>query len=137
MGIRIENINKYIEKYSDKLIWFFIAYYILIFSYISSLKYHSFGYLDWDFASDIITLWNSVHGRIFYYPFLEQIIFGAHLYLIILFIIPIYAIFQHPLTLLFLQSIFLGLAAYPLYLLAKLKLNKTFALAVAGIYLIY
>lgn len=133
----MKTIDKFCEKFADKLIWLFIFTYIFIFSYLCFLKYNSFGYYDWDFASDIIILWNSVHGRMLYYPFLEQNIFGAHLYLIIFLIIPIYAVFQHPATLLFLQSLFLGLAAYPLYLLAKLKLNKTFALAVAGIYLIY
>ncbi len=119
------------------MIWVFIFTYVFIFGYICFLKYYSFSYYDWDFASDITVLWNSVNGRMFYYPFLEQIIFGAHLYLIILFLIPIYAIFQHPLTLLVLQSLFLGLAAYPLYLLAKSQLNKSFALVVSLAYLLY
>jgi len=133
----MNSFDRYTEKYGDKLIWLLIGGYVFIFGYICFLKYCSFGYFDWDFASDIIVLWNSVQGRIFYYPFLEQIIFGAHLYLIILLLIPIYAVFQHPLTLLFLQSLFLGLAAYPLYLLAKLKLNKSFALLISLAYLLY
>ncbi|MDP2923143.1 MAG: DUF2079 domain-containing protein [Candidatus Omnitrophota bacterium] len=130
-------IEEFCEKFADYLIWIFIFIYVFIFNYICFLKYNSFSYYDWDFASDVIVYWNSVHGKLLYYPFLEQIIFGAHLYLIIFLIIPIYAIFQHPLTVLFLQTIFLGIAAYPLYLLAKLKLNKTFALAVSLVYLLY
>lgn len=130
-------IDKFCDRFANKLIWVFIFTYVVIFGYICFLKYHSFSYYDWDFASDITVLWNSVNGKMFYYPFLEQTIFGAHLYLIILFLIPVYAIFQHPLTLLFLQSLFLGLAAYPLYLLAKSQLNKTFALVVSLAYLLY
>ncbi|MBM3254527.1 MAG: DUF2079 domain-containing protein, partial [Candidatus Omnitrophica bacterium] len=78
---------------TDGLVWVFIFLYIAFFSYICLLKFQSFGYRDWDLASDITVLWNSIHGKFLYYPFLEQIIFGAHLYLIILLILPIYALF--------------------------------------------
>ncbi len=128
--------NALFEKYSGKLISLFIFLYVLVFGSLSYLKYHSFGY-NWDFASDITVLWNSLHGKFLYYPFLEQAIFGAHLYLIILLILPIYAIFQHPLTLLFLQTVFLGLAAYPLYRLAALKLDGPFALLMGLAYLLH
>ena len=130
-------VDKFCERFADKIIWVFISLYAIIFSYLSFLKYYSFGYYDWDFASDISVLWNSIHGKIFYYPFLEQSIFGAHIYLIILLLIPVYMIFQHPLAILFLQSLFLGLAAYPLYLLAKSKLNRVFALMISLVYLLY
>ncbi len=134
---RIEKIEGFFEKFSDKIIWLSIILYVAVFSYLCVLKYQSFGYWDWDFASDISTLWCSAHGRLFYYPFLEEIIFGAHLYLIMALVIPIYAVFQHPFTLLFLQSLFFGLAAYPLYKLAKLKLSKASSLFIALGYLIY
>lgn len=133
----IGEIEGFFEKSADKMIWLGIILYVAIFSYLCFLKYQSFGYYDWDFASDIITLWCSNHGRLFYYPFLEEIILGAHLYLIMVLLIPIYAIFQHPFTLLFIQSLFLGLAAYPLYKLAKLRLSKVFSLLIALGYLIY
>ncbi|MBM3254526.1 MAG: DUF2079 domain-containing protein, partial [Candidatus Omnitrophica bacterium] len=55
----------------------------------------------------------------------------------ILLILPIYALFPHPLTLLFLQTIFLALAAYPLYLLARLRLGNVFALLISVSYLLY
>jgi uncharacterized membrane protein len=126
-----------IEKSADRLIWVFVAAYVVFFSALSFLKFYAFGYYDWDFASDITVLWNSIHGDFLYYPFLEQNIFGAHLYLIILFILPIYALLQSPLCLLFLQSLFLGLAAYPLYLFARTKVPKTAALVVSVLYLLY
>ena len=68
---------------------------------------------------------------------MEQILFGVHLNLIILLVIPVYAVFQHPLTLLFLQTIFLALPATPLYLLARLRLNHAFALMVVLVYLFF
>lgn len=130
-------VDKFCEKFADKLIWIFILVYTCVFSYICFLKYASFNYYDWDFASDALILWNSVHGKMLYYPFLEENIFGAHLYLIMFLFVPIYAVFQHPVTLLVMQSLFLGLAAYPLYLLAKSQLNKTFAVAISLAYLLY
>lgn len=133
----MEKLEEFFRKHGGRLIWVFISVYILVFGYLCFLKFHSFNYLDWDLASDAIVLWNSAHGKLLYYPFLEQIIFGAHLYLIIFLILPVYAIFQSPLTPLFLQSIFLGLAAWPLYLLARRRLNQTFSLAVAVAYLLY
>ncbi len=130
-------INKFFDKFSDKAIWILIFIYIFLFSYICFLKYHSFNYYDIDFASDIIVYWNSLHGKFLYFPFLEESIFGAHFYLIVLLILPVYALFQHPVTILFLQSLFLGLAAYPLYLLGKSEINKTFALIIGLVYLMY
>ncbi len=133
----MKKIDEFCERSADRLVWLFISAYVIIFSYLSFLKFQSFGYLDWDLASDAVVVWNSVHGKLLYYPFLEQSIFGAHLYLVIFLILPVYALFQSPLTLLFLQSVFLGLAAFPLYLLARTRLNKTFALSLAAAYLLY
>ena len=133
----MKKISLFFQKFADRLLWVFILIYILIFGYLSFLKYQSFSYFDWDLAGEASVLWNSVHGKFLYVSFLEQSVFGAHFNPIILFILPIYAIFQSPLTLLFLQSLFLGLAAFPLYLLARTKLSKTFSLALAVAYLLY
>ncbi|MFA4853825.1 MAG: DUF2079 domain-containing protein [Candidatus Omnitrophota bacterium] len=133
----MERIDKFCQKWAEHLLWASILSYILVFGYLCFLKYQSFNYTDWDLAGDAVVFWSSIHGKLLYYSFLEQIIFGAHLYLIIFLILPIYAVFQSPLTLLFLQSIFLGLAAFPLYLLARSRLNKTFSLSIAIAYLLY
>ena len=132
-----KSIDKFFDKWANKLIWISIGTYVAVFTALCFYKYFSFKYYDWDFASDVSVLWNSVHGKLLYYPFLEENIFGAHLYLINFLIIPIYFLFQTPLTLLFLQSLFFGLAAYPLYLLAKLKVSKTVALGISAAYLLY
>ncbi|TAM39973.1 DUF2079 domain-containing protein [bacterium] len=133
----MERLDKFCQKWAGYLLWASILSYIIVFGYLSFLKFQSFNYTDWDLAGDAVVFWNSVHGKFLYYSFLEQIIFGAHLYLIIFLILPIYALLQTPLTLLFLQSIFLGLAAYPLYLLARSRLKPAFSLAIAIAYLLY
>lgn len=133
----LRNMECWFERYADRILWFFIFLYVAVFSILCFAKYFSFSYYDWDFASEAVILWNSIHGHFLYYPFLEQNIFGAHLYLIILLILPVYALCQHPLSLLFLQSLFLGLAAYPLYLFARTKIPKMAALVVSVLYLLY
>lgn len=133
----LKEFESWCEKKGALLLSLFVLAYVLVFSALSFLKYYSFSYYDWDFASDIVVLWNSIHGRFLYYPFLEQNIFGAHLYLILLGVLPVYALLQHPLTLLFLQSLFLGLVAYPLYFFARPKIGALAALAVSLVYLLY
>ena len=133
----MKKIDEFFQKYADRLVWVFISAYIVIFSCLCFMKYRSFHYFDWDLASDAVVLWNSVHGRMLYYPFLDGSIFGAHIYLIAFLVMPLYAVFQTPLLLLFLQSFFLGMAAYPLYLIARSKLGKSFALVIAAAYLFY
>ncbi len=130
-------IDTFCEKYADRVVWELIAGFIIIFSYLVILQYSSFSYQDWDFASEANIMWNTVNGRPFYYSFMQQVIFGYHLFLVSVLIAPIYAVFQHPVTLLILQTIFLGLAAYPLYLLARLKIGRSLALAVSFAYLLY
>src|SRR3989338_62736 len=133
----MKKTDEFCQKYADYLIWVFISAYILAFSCLSFMKYWSFKYVDWDLAGDVVVYWNSVHGKMLYYPFLDGNIFGAHIYLIAFLVMPLYALFQTPLLLLFLQSLFLGMAAYPLYLIARSKLGKSFALVIAVAYLLY
>jgi uncharacterized membrane protein len=132
-----KGIDKFFDKWAPKLIGALIAAYVIIFTALCFYKYFSFKYYDWDFASDVITLWNSVHGKFLYYPFLEESVFGTHLYLVVFLIIPIYFLFQTPLILLFLQSLFFGLAACPLYLFSKMKVSKTVAFGIVLAYLLY
>jgi len=62
---------------------------------------------------------------------------GVHFSPILLLILPIYAIYQSPKTLLVLQSFILAIAALPLYWIAKDRLkNRLYALAFATVYLL-
>lgn len=123
-------------KYGSRLIWLFIIAYTLFFSLAAFAKYLSFSYHDFDLAVHVQTVWNIMHGSIFSsilgFPFL-----GNHTNLILFLIVPLYRIFPHPMTLLFLQSLFLGLGALPLYWLAKEEIDERFATAIAFMYVIY
>jgi len=120
----------------DRIAWLLIAAYVLCFGYLSFLKYQSFGYQDFDLAVYGQVLWNILRGSI-YSSVLGIDFLGNHAGFVVFLIAPIYLIFKSPLTLLFIQSISLGIAAYPIYLIAKKELNRDMGLAIVFIYLIY
>lgn len=125
-----------IKNLPDKIIWAAITAYAAFFSYVSILKYNNFIYNDFDLAIDVQVLWNICHGSL--YSSIHQMVFlGNHMRVILFLIAPIYVIFQSPILLLVLQSIALGLGAYPIYKIASEELNKKFALIFAFAYLFY
>lgn len=114
-----------------------ILLYTCCFSFISYLKYHSFGYKDFDLAIYHQVLWNTTEGNFFYSSIRGGIYFKDHFNLILLCILPIYYFFRSPLTLLFLQSLFLGLGAWPLYLIARQKIEWKWSIFFVILYLLY
>lgn len=113
-----------------------ILTYIFYFGLISIMKFNSFSYYDFDFAVHDLAVWNILHGSIFNsilgIPFL-----GNHMHLIMFFVAPIYAIFNHPVTLLLLQTAALGMGAVPVYLLSRHLLDDNWALIISIAYLFY
>jgi len=124
------------NKQNRLILGILIFGYIFYFCLISALKFYAYRFTDFDLAVHALSMWNITHGMIFNsilgVPFL-----GNHLSLILFLLAPVYSIFQHPLTLLFIQSAFLGLGAVPIYLLAKRILDENWALLLAGAYLFY
>ena len=125
-----------IKSINIMLLWVFISLYIFYFGLISIIKFNSFAFYDFDLAVHDLSVWNILHGSIFNsilnIPFL-----GNHMNLILFLVAPLYLIFNHPLTLLFLQTLSLALTALPLYLLSKKILNENWALLIAILYLLY
>ncbi|MDD4894882.1 MAG: DUF2079 domain-containing protein, partial [Candidatus Omnitrophica bacterium] len=128
--------RKQFASNTDMLAQLLVGAYIFFFGLISILKYHSFKYDDFDLAVHAQTLYNILHGSIessiLGVPFL-----GNHLNFILFLVAPIYAIFKSPITLLLLQTLALGLSAYPIYLIAKEQLPKKSSLLLVFAYLFY
>lgn len=113
-----------------------IVLYILIFSVLSFLKYRAFAYHDFDLATYSQIHWNILHSSL-YCSLIGVDFLGQHSHFIFFLIVPLYAIFPHPLTLLFLQTFVLGITALPLYLIAKEQLDDRLGSLVVVMYLIY
>ena len=86
-------------------------------------------------------MWNLLHGGSLF-KFLPRpgtLTFPvtSHAELIAYVLVPIYALYQHPGTLLVLQSVLLGAAALPLFVLARAHVSPVVASAIALVYLLY
>ena len=107
-----------------------IAYFV-VYSVLSVLRhetYHSYG-PDLGLFDQIF--WNTTQGRFFESTMslgqpLPHSYLSDHFSPIYLLLMPFYALVPRPETLLILQTLFLALGVWPLYLLARLKLDPGF-----------
>ena len=113
-----------------------IALYVFLFGYVSFLKLQSFSYHDWDLAAYNQFLFNALRGD-FYSSLFGTNFLGNHLHLSFLLILPIYAILPHPFTLLAAQSLMIGVAAWPLFLIVRKELNSRLGLLFVLLYLLH
>lgn len=115
-------MNRFIEKIKKsetRILFTLIFSYVIILTSFSFWKYFNFLYNGIDLAIYNQVFFNTSFGRLFQMSIHPQSYLGDHFELFILFLTPIYYLFKSPLTLLFLQSLFLGLTAWPVYLIAK------------------
>jgi len=123
------------------------AAYSVILSYLSILRYES--YTDaWDFGGFVQSIADATRGGFFLqtidayfakgFPQVEVIsFFGLHFSPVLYLLVPIYALFPYPPTLLVIQTVALALGAFPVYWLAKKHLGFLAALVFMVIYLTY
>ncbi|RKY70331.1 MAG: hypothetical protein DRQ24_09455 [Candidatus Latescibacterota bacterium] len=113
-----------------------IVFYVIFFCIVCFLKFRSYSYVDFDLAIDSQTLYNILHGSLI--SSIHRIVFlGNHMRLILFLVAPFYFIFPSPLLLLFLQTIFLGLTAWPIFLLARDVLDEKTAFFIVVLYIFY
>jgi uncharacterized membrane protein len=109
------------------------AVYLFVYGALSVLRhesYHSFGF---DLGLFNQTFWNTTQGRPFESTMsqaqpIPHSLFGDHFSPILWALVPFYYAYPHPETLVVVQTAALALGAWPLYLLAKLKLPNGYPL---------
>ncbi|HEY1016304.1 MAG TPA: DUF2079 domain-containing protein [Herpetosiphonaceae bacterium] len=136
---RAARLAAWLDAWAPRLLALAIVGYVLAFAALSGLK------LAWlrqgfDMAGNEQAIWNTLHGR----PFrtsvfaMMQYDFDDGPVLLQIPLALLYGLHQSPYTLLVLQSLALGLAAWPLYLIgAEILPRRWQALALAGIYLLH
>lgn len=128
----IFKISKFAETRPILLLICLIAAYTAVFSFICFLKYIAFGYNGFDLGIYNQVFFNSAGGNLFGLTIHPNLYLGDHFEIFILAMLPLYYFWQSPLNLLILQSLFLALCAWPIYLIAKHFLNKNiYALCIA------
>ncbi len=119
-----------------------IAYGVL-FSVLALLRHASFETHTFDLALHHQATWNTFHGRFFAYTlvsadgYLLPILLGDHVNLILLLAVPFYLLHEGAETLLVLQALVVGSAAFPLFRVAReVSGSVSAALLLTGTYLL-
>jgi uncharacterized membrane protein len=140
---------KFLSRYGIIIVCAISLLYIIIYGYICCAKYESFSYYDYDLAIFNQVSWNTLHGNFMYSTIREGVyekngiqkriglFFKEHATPALLFFLPVYAIFKSPITLLLLQTLFLGAAAIPLYLIARRLLHAGWGIVFVVAYFFY
>jgi uncharacterized membrane protein len=113
--------------------------YFGVMSYLSIRRHNAF-FSSYDLANMDQVMWNTIKGgNFFQLSGANGLVsrFEYHADLILVLLSPIYLIWDDVRALLTIQSLFIGLGAVPVYLIAKFVLErKWMALVIAGVYLI-
>lgn len=121
----------------------FILIYTTIYSIVEITIYHSFRFYTWDLGICNQALWNTLHGRLLYYtvhPFYTKTgcFLAAHFSPILLLLLPFYAFFPWPETLLVINILLVAIGALPVYQIANFLLkNEKGAVMLGILYLLF
>ncbi|HAW49847.1 TPA: hypothetical protein DCX16_02715 [bacterium] len=134
-----------IKPFQIKPLWIHLALGIFMFLYSSIYSFLSFlNYINLsltkigDMALFDQIFWDTIHGKILYAQGHGYNFLGEHFSPAIIILAPFYLIFPHPCTLMALQSMYIGIGAIPIYLIANDKLkNPLLGLSFSLAYLLY
>jgi uncharacterized membrane protein len=146
----LESIEKTLtlKTFKIELSWFLVGLalgvYTIIFSYFTIMKHYEFRSYAWDFGIFNQSFWTTLYEGRFFYNNVELLVnpsgsfFGIHFSPILFLILPIYALYSTPQTLLILQSFVLALGALPLFKLTLRVLKyRVVGLLFVFAYLLY
>jgi uncharacterized membrane protein len=128
--------QRFTESMARRVLCLSVGIYVFLFFSSCCLKYYGFKYDDFDLAQHDQLVWNLLHGRIFS-SILGIDFLGNHVHFIAFLVAPFYWLVPHPLFLLFLQTVFLASGAFPLYALARRRLDYQTAFVISLCYLLY
>lgn len=125
----------------DCINFIFILAYILFISLFTVTKHRNYCSFAWDLGIFNQAFWTTTKEMSIFRNTCELFLvksgsfFGVHFSPILYSLIPVYTISKNPETLLIAQSIILGIAALPLYLFTKERINEKAGLVASLIYL--
>ena len=112
--------------------------FVVAYIWLALTRHARFNSTGYDLAIHEQILWNTLHGRFFATSLEVDNSFADHFRPLMVALLPFYALFSTPKTLLMIQAVVLAGTAVPLFLLAEDKLkNQGAALVVTAVYLLY
>ena len=117
---------KNITRLGDlKLLCFSALFFTLLFTYIGIMRHFAFSSSGIDMGVTDQAVWNTLKGRALFSSLDGNIShLGAHFEPVLFLITPFYFVWPNIIVLIFLQSLAIALAVWPLYLIAKQNLNS-------------
>lgn len=128
--------NHFFKFFKSNLLGLSIFFYVAAMSALCLWKLSNLGYNALDLAIFNNVFYNSIHGKFFASAIHPPSYLGDHVAPIIFLLLPIYALFADPATLLIMQTVFLALAAWPLYKITQKYLHKPWPILVALMWLL-
>ena len=124
-----------------------ILAYVVAYSVLTWLKYESYGMYAWDLGVYDQSMYSTVHyGRLFFstveWPYTMSVVpagtqLAVHFSPVLFLLLPIYAVFPSPVTLLVLKTIAVALGAFPVYLMGRRRFSNPWtSVLVGGSYLL-
>jgi uncharacterized membrane protein len=139
-GIAKSNIRTKVSRRAGNVIFALLCLvYIAIFGSLAVLRHASFHSGGFDLGIFDQVIWNSLRGRLFETSiridansFLAQ-----HFSSLLIAIVPFYAIWSDPRTLLIVQTVCLAISALPVYWFARQQMGVPIALGIAAAYYMF
>ncbi|MBU0598614.1 DUF2079 domain-containing protein [Patescibacteria group bacterium] len=128
--MKTQKITSYIENHQKRILWLAIFLFCIVVISLLAVKFFNYGYNAIDLGIYNQIFYNSTQGELFQFSIHPHSYLGDHFELFILILLPFYYIWQSSFMLLILQTVFIGLSAWPLYLIAKRKLSPTWSLII-------
>src|SRR5882724_7298085 len=105
-------------------IWLFVLAHFLVLGASASIR-HSSGHSNfYDLGVMDNIVWQTIHGRLFFYPQYEMSYFGDHFAPILFLFVPLYALWAHPLVLIVGQALALAMGGLFVHRIALLHLVR-------------
>lgn len=136
-GLRIELL--YMESKPDyylRVLLVLLALYVLYWAYFGNYRYVNYVAGYYDMGVETYSLYWHVHGLNYFTSPLQYLVFTNHLSFFSLLLLPVFTLYQHPVTFLSLQAIALAATALAAYFISAdlLKSRRVaFAFAIAFI----
>ncbi|MGH7305078.1 MAG: DUF2079 domain-containing protein [Candidatus Rokuibacteriota bacterium] len=105
-------------------IWLLVLAHFLVLGVSASLRHLSGASNFYDLGVMDNIVWQTIHGRLFFYPQYEMSYFGDHFAPILFLFVPLYAIWAHPFVLIIGQALALALGGLFVHGIALLHLAR-------------
>ena len=115
-----------------------VVAFFVVYALLDIGKFESFNLYGLDFALFDQTIWNSLHGRLFENTLVldAPIILGQHFSIILLALVPLYAVYSDPRLLALLPAFCVAIASLPLYWFAQKQVGRGLAFAISIAFLL-